>query len=600
MKKNSREEPPFAAGSPDERSSLPLTARFAQQMLPRTVGADPVIGRQKELETLIRILCRKRKNNAALVGEPGVGKTAVVEELARRMARGAVPVQLQHKRLFCLNVAALVAGTKYRGEFEARVRDLLEEISGAGDVILFVDEMHLLVGAGAAEGAIDAANLLKPALGRGRLQMIGATTCREYRKHVASDAALERRFQVLRLEEPSAEQTDQILRALRPGLEAFHRVRIADTAIRAATALSVRYLTDRFLPDKALDLLDESAAAASLGGEAAVVDRQTVARIVAEKTGVPVGRVDAPERTELLALEARLKARIVGQDAAVRTVAAAVRRGRAGLADSRRPTAAILLAGPTGVGKTALCKALAEALYGSESAMVRLDMSEYAERHTVSRLLGAPPGYLGHGEGGILTEKVRQRPCCLLLLDELEKAHRDVTAILLQILEDGILTDAEGRTVDFRNTLILMTTNAGSGPEDPHPAGFGARQSDGITAGLEACFPRELLGRIDAVALFSPLREPELRQIAAREIRTALERAGRAGLSVRLQTDAAAIIASRCRRGAGGARQIRHLVRELVENPLADLLLQTGGGCAELCCEHGTLRLRAVGLAPCT
>ena len=573
---------------------LKLMEQFAREMTALPAG-DPVVGREKELSELIRILCRKNKNNPALVGEPGVGKTAIVEELARRMAAGHIPVQLRGKRLFALSMASLVAGTKYRGEFEERVRDLLAEIARAGNVILFVDEMHTLIGAGSAEGAIDAANILKPALGRGELQLIGATTCREYRKYIEPDAALERRFRVVRVEEPSREQAVQILAALRPGLEKHHHVRIHDEALSAAVELSRRYLPDRFLPDKALDLLDESAALLSFGSRhGARVDAQGVALAVAERTGIPVGKLGAGERTELLSLEQRLRERIFGQDAAVRAVAAAVRRGRAGLADAHRPAASILLTGPTGVGKTALCKALAELVYGSERAMVRLDMSEFMERHTVSRLLGAPPGYVGHGEGGELTEKVRKTPWCLLLLDELEKAHRDVLSILLQLMEDGALTDAAGRRVDFCSVLLVMTTNAGNAAGAKQTAGFGAQTAEqAVRSRLESYFTPEFLGRLDAVAVFSPLGEPELCRVAQRMLNSALDRAQRAGLRVRISPFAAQALGRRCVKMPEGARRVRHLVQELVEDPLAELLLR-GAEAAEIACCGDSLTVRQI------
>ena len=578
-------------------TELRLLEQFAQDMAERVTATDPVIGRQRELDEVINILCRKNKNNPALVGEPGVGKTAVAEELARRIASGRVPPQISGKRLYALDMASLIAGTKYRGEFEERVRDLLTEIRRAGNIILFIDEMHTLIGAGSAEGAIDAANIIKPALGRGELQMIGATTRSEYRKYIEKDAALDRRFRQVSVEEPTPEQAEEILTGLRPGLELYHQVQIPDEAIRAAVEYSVRYLPDRCLPDKALDLLDESAAATAMRQQyvpkALQVSRQTVAETVALRTGIPAGRITQKEREELLELEARLKESVIGQDAAIAKVAAAVRRGRSGLADRSRPIAAILLAGPTGVGKTALCKALAAEVYGSETALIRLDMSEYTEKHTVSRLLGAPPGYVGHGEGGELTEKVRTRPYSLLLLDELEKAHRDVTGILLQLLEDGRLTDATGRTVDFRNTLVVMTTNAGSAAEGCCAMGFAKQTEESLVfKRLREHFSPELLGRMDAVAVFDRLNLPQLEEIARKVLDETASRAAGAGVLLQMDTRAAACIGAQCT-GAGGARQIRHLVQSAVENPLAELLLRSEETPvrASVICQDGTIRV---------
>ena len=564
-----------------------LLDQFARPVRPRS-GDRPVLGRERELEDLVRVLCRREKNNPALVGPPGVGKTAIVEELGRLFALGRVPVQLQGKRLYSLGMADLVAGTKYRGEFEQRVRDLLAETEQMGDVILFLDEMHTLVGAGGSEGAIDAANLLKPALSRGRLQLIGATTEDEYRR-VEADAALERRFRRLRIEPSTPEQTHRILLGLCPGLERHHRVCILPSAVEAAVELSVRYLPRRCLPDPAVDLLDEASAEVSLRGGAAV-DRQAVAGAAQRFTGVPLQRLEQGERGALLDLERRLSQAVFGQEEAVRAVAAAVRRGRSGLSDGTRPCAAILLTGPTGVGKTALCKTLAETVYGSSRAFIRLDMSEYAQPHTAARLLGAPPGYAGWGEGGELTEKVRARPYSLILFDELEKADPSVTALLLQILEDGRLTDSRGREADFRNTLVVMTSNAEAGRRAS--AGFAAVPGGG--SAFCGAFSPELLGRMDAVVRFRPLSEPVLRRIAGAQLKSLTERARRAGLELEPEEDPCPWLAAACVGDPAGARALRRLMQSRIEDPLAELIL-SGAERAELLCpaEGPTLRIPA-------
>ena len=563
-----------------------LLEQFAIPM-DRRPPADPVLCREEELAELARILCRRNKNSPALVGPPGVGKTALVEELARRIARGQVPPQLAGKRIWSLNMASLVAGTKYRGEFEERVRDLLAETAQAGNVILFLDELHTLMGAGGAEGSIDAANLLKPALGRGGVQIIGATTREEYSRRVEADPALARRFRVVELAPATVAQSLEILAALAPGLERHHGVCILSQAVEAAVRLSERYLPGRFLPDKAVDLLDEAAAAVSLRGTG-LVDRQAVALTLQRATGIPLRRLRGGDRAALRDLEARLGAAVLGQPEAVRSAAAAVRRGRLGLGEPNRPAAALLFAGPTGVGKTALCKALAREVYGSEAAMLRLDMSEYAQEHTAARLLGAPPGYVGHGKGGELTERVRARPHSLILLDELEKAHPSVTALLLQILEDGRLTDGLGRTADFRNALLVMTTNAGCLGAKARP-GFAAA---GLTAGADAksggaasgeteardrlrdAFSPELLGRMDAVVQFRPLTEKTLEQIAALRLREALARVEAAGLRVEAEPGFPARLAKQSARDPAGARAIRRLLQTEVLDPAAELILQ--------------------------
>ena len=622
-----------------------LLELYCENMLEKAERAEPVIGREAEIGALMQILSRKNKNNPALIGEPGVGKTAIVEGFAQRLAAGAVPEVLRGKRLYSLDMASVVAGTKYRGEFEERIRDILVEIRRCGNVILFVDEMHTIVGAGSAEGAIDAANLLKPALGRSELQMIGATTLEEYRKYIEKDAALERRFRPVIVREPTHEAAEEILLGLRPGLERHHGLRITQEAIGAAVELSCRYITDRFLPDKALDLLDESAArvllhekgaprgldrkkqaltqeleqavAAGQYEQAAVLrdrlqemlrkqhtaaqhlrgralDAEDVAQTVAERTGIPAGRLTQSECEQLLGLYDALRGRIIGQERAVRAAARAVLRGRTGLADARRPVASMLFTGPSGVGKTELCKALAECVYGSADALVRIDMTEYMEANSVSRLIGAPPGYVGHDEGGVLTEKVRRRPYCVVLLDEIEKAHRDVTGLLLQILDDGILTDCVGRQVDFKHAMIVMTSNAGSGQVGK--PGLGFTPPDAQTANervLREHFSVELLGRIDCIAQFDRLGEGELEAIAGQQLDEVVRRAAGQGLQLRIEPGAAALLAQQCLRSDGGARTLRHRIQTQVEEAAAELLLR-GGRCASVLPKDGKLAVEEI------
>ena len=542
-----------------------------QFAVPMRGPRDPVLCRDAELGELVFVLCRRQKNSPALVGPPGVGKTAIAEALAERLLRGRVPVCLRGKRLYSLNMAALVAGTKYRGEFEERVRDLLKETAQAGDVILFIDELHTVMGAGGAEGAIDAANILKPALGRGGVQIVGATTDEEYRRHVEKDPALARRFRRIDVAPTDAGQTLRILQSLCPALERHHGVHILPGALDAAVRMAQRYLPERSLPDSALDLLDESAAAVSLGSGAGV-DREAVAATVRRQTGIPLERLKTGDRAALLGLEEVLNRAVLGQEAAVRAVAAAVRRGRSGLCAGNRPAAAILLTGPTGVGKTALCKALAGVVYGSEDAMIRLDMSEYAQEHTAARLIGAPPGYVGHGEGGELTRRVRAKPYSLILFDELEKAHRDVLALLLQILEDGRLTDSQGRTADFRNALIVMTANAGE--DGPKAAAGFARSGQSERDRLRGRFSPELLGRMDAIVRFRPLDAGVLTRIAAKQLRQVLLRAESEGLRVSVRGEPAARLGAACAGDPAGARALRHRIQDSVETPLAELLLR--------------------------
>ena len=612
------------------KTTTRLLELYCDNMLEKAARAEPVIGREREIASVLQILCRKNKNNPALIGEPGVGKTAIVEGLAQRIAAGCVPEQLRCKRLFCLNMASVLAGTKYRGEFEERIRDILAEIRRCGNIILFVDEMHTIVGAGSAEGAIDAANLLKPALGRSELQMIGATTLEEYRRHIEKDAALERRFRPVVVREPTQAETKTILMGLRPGLEQHHQIHISEEAVDAAVELSCRYITDRFLPDKALDLLDESAARVLLeqsehgGGRlfekkrlaltreldqavsngeyerAAVVrdkiqslmrqqmgtvqalrrrvlDRADVAEAVSDRTGIPAGKLTENEREKILTLEASLRSRIIGQDEAVHDVARAVLRGRTGLRDTARPAASMLFMGPSGVGKTELCKALADCVYGSRDALVRIDMTEYMEANSVTRLIGAPPGYIGHEEGGTLTEKVRRRPYSVVLFDELEKAHRDVCGLLLQIMEDGILTDSVGRTVDFKNTMIVMTSNLGSGQIGKNGLGFSPDGTDSRTRTLlRQCFSVEFLGRIDCIAQSRRLGEEELRQIAQMQLEHVASKAAAQDIMLEVDESAAACLARQCARDDSGARSIRHRIQDAVEGELAQRLLAGG------------------------
>ena len=614
-----------------ERQDMRLLEQFGINMLEKSANADPVIGREAEIRSVIEVLCRKHKNNPALVGEPGVGKTAIVEGLAKRMAARQVPPPLRGKQLYCLDTSVLMAGTKYRGEFEERMRDLLAEIEKAGNIIAFIDEMHMLVGAGAAEGAIDAANILKPALGRGRLQLIGATTIEEYRKYIEKDAALERRFRRIRVDEPGPSQTAEILRGLRPGLERHHGLKIGDEAIEAAVRLSQRYLSGYYQPDKALDLLDEAAAHAGLRASAgdgqagldeqlklaiaredfaealslqerlrALYDRNTTNTVEVEdvgyavraRTGIPVasGRNDG----SLLRLEALLSKHVIGQDEAVHAVADAVRRGRTGLAGQNRPAASILLTGPTGVGKTLLCKKLAEAVYGAENAMIRLDMTEYTEPHSASRLLGAPPGYVGYDEGGTLTERVRQKPYSLVLFDEIDKAHPEVRSVLLQLMDEGRLTDSAGRTVDFRNTLVLMTANVGAGECGKTGLGFVPGDTKNrIISQLKQLFSPEFLGRLDAVAVFEELSDVALAKISEQQLERIRDRCAAEGRAFFWAEEVPAFLADLAGKEAG-ARGVRGVITREVVSPLAKMMLSDAAHQAfQLCVEDGLLKLNA-------
>ena len=623
-----------------EAAMTKLLEQFSEDLVLKAGNMEPIIGRDREIDLVIGILCRKNKNNPALVGEPGVGKTAIAEGLAQRMAVGNVPPQLKEKRLISLNMANLVAGTKYRGEFEERLRDVLAEIRRSGDVILFVDEMHTIVGAGAAEGAIDAANIFKPALGRGELQILGATTPEEYRRYIEKDAALERRFRPVTVEEPSGDTTLAILRALKPGLEQHHRLRITEDALKEAVRLAVRYLPDLYLPDKAIDLVDEGAARVAmeeLRGRTGNARRQEleqelqdavresnfekaarlrdrmqriaargtehrrgrtvaagdIAAVVSLRTGIPLGRLSCGERERLLNLEQTLASQVIGQPKAVEAAAEAVRRGFSGIRDGDRPIACLMFTGPTGVGKTELCRVLAQEVYGSREAMIRLDMTEFMEKQSVSRLIGAPPGYVGYEEGGKLTEAVRRRPYCLVLLDELEKAHPDVTGILLQIMEEGVLTDSGGRRVSFKNAIVVMTSNVGG---QIRGDGLGFRPA-GKTAELEGAldghFSPEFLGRLDRIVTFRPLGEAEMEAIAGKYLEQLKTRAAGMGIQLQLPEELAGNLSRACG-GKGGARQLRRLVQTKVEGPLAAFMLKCARrpGSIQVRLEEGELCFR--------
>lgn len=629
-------------------SSTPTLDQFGRDLTEeaRQGKLDPVIGRQKETDRVIQVLSRRTKNNPVLIGEPGVGKTAIAEGLAQRIVAGDVPETLLDKRVHTLDLGSLVAGTKFRGEFEERLKRVVEEIRRSHDVILFIDEMHTLVGAGAAEGAIDAANILKPALSRGELQCIGATTLDEYRKHVEKDAALERRFQPIHVGEPSVEETILILKGLRDRYEAHHRVKITDGAIEAAAKLSDRYISDRFLPDKAIDLIDETSSRVRLQAivapdgikkltdelEAvrsekesciknqefekaavlrdkeqeikrrieqekkewktksatsdAIVTEERIAETISSWTGIPVSKLAQEESQRLLNLESVLHQRVIGQDEAIQAIARAVRRSRAGLKDPRRPVGSFMFLGPTGVGKTELSRALAEALFGDEDALIVLDMSEYMERHTVSRLVGAPPGYVGYDEAGQLTEKVRRRPYSVVLFDEIEKAHPEVFNILLQVLEDGRLTDAQGRTVDFRNTVIIMTSNVGANIIDKdtslgfRPSGDDKasydRMKERVTEAMKKTFRPEFLNRVDEIVVFHALSREQLREIVDLMLRRLSRQLIEHRITLEVTDAAKNKLVDEGFSREYGARPLRRAIQRLIEDRMSEELLKGG------------------------
>ena len=636
---------------------------------------DPVIGREKEIQRVIQILSRRTKNNPVLIGEPGVGKTAIAEGLAQRIAAADVPEELLDKRVLSLDLSGMVAGTKYRGEFEERIKKTIDEVKQAGNVILFIDELHTIVGAGSAEGAVDAANILKPALSRGEIRVVGATTLNEYRKYIEKDAALERRFQPVTVGEPTAEATIEILKGLRDKYEAHHKLTITDEAIESAVRLSVRYINDRFLPDKAIDLMDEAASRVRMDAESAspelksleekiaalrrekaeviaaqdyeraaqlrdieqnyveqveierenwrknlavnrgTVGEEDIAKVVAGWTGIPVTRLTEDESQRMLKLEEVLHKRVVGQEEAVTAVAKAIRRSRVGLKDPKRPIGSFLFLGPTGVGKTELCKALAEAMFGNEGDMIRIDMSEYMEKHTVSRLVGSPPGYVGHEEGGQLTEKVRRKPYSVVLFDEIEKAHEDVWNILLQILEDGIVTDSQGRRVDFKNTIIVMTSNVGARniTAADKPLGFDGREVDtdesarferikqAVMEELRRTFKPEFLNRIDETIVFRQLTEEDIRRIAQRMLEITGKRMAQQNITLLADEEAVATLAKDGFDPQYGARPLRRAIQNEVEDAVAEQMLEgklLSGDTARICLRDGKVAIEKEVPAP--
>ena len=553
---------------------------------------EPLIGRRAEVDAMIRVLGKKTKNNPLLIGEPGVGKSALAEGLAARIARGDVPPMLRDTQICALDMAQLIAGSKYRGEFEERIKKVLACVQEMGNVILFIDEMHTLIGAGSSsEGGMDAANILKPALARGEVRVIGATTYKEYRKYVEKDAALARRFQRIDVREPDREETLRILSGLRERYEDYHHVTISDDALNSAVELSARYVTDRCMPDKAIDLIDEAASMAKIAGwlqdsgSEIVIHSAEVAKVVAQWTGVPVERVGADDQQDILNLEKTLRRRIIGQDEAVSSIARALRRSRAGLGDPTRPLGVFMLLGPSGVGKTELCKALSEALFGSEEALIRIDMSEYSEEAMASRLIGSPPGYVGHGEGGQLTDAVLKRPYSVVLFDEIEKAHPKIFSLLLQLLDDGQLTDSVGRKVNFKNTIVVMTSNAGVSFDMEKRLGFasGAEAHDpgkAILAQVKQTFRPEFLGRIDELIVMHSLTKEDGARIASLMLGRIAQHLGRQGIMLEYDDAVPALLAEEGVDAMSGARNLRRVIARRVEDPLSDLLL-TGSHAGE-------------------
>ena len=578
-----RSQPPVQPKATVKHSETRILDQYSRDLtlLAASGSFDPVIGRDEEIRRSVQILSRRSKNNPVLIGEPGVGKTAVAEGIAAYIAGSDAPDSMAGKRLVALDLPALLAGTKYRGDFEERVKAVLKDVKKAGDVILFIDEMHTMIGAGSAEGAIDAANILKPALGRGEVQIIGATTPEEYRRHIEKDAALERRFQPVKIAEPSRGDSLKMLGAVRQSLEKHHGVKISDAALTAAVDLSARYINDRFLPDKAIDLADEAAAHIRVSG-GGLVTAEDIAGIVSMWTGIPVANLSADETKRLCNMESILHRRVIGQNEAVTAVSRAIRRGRVGLSDPDRPIGSFLFLGPTGVGKTELCRALAEAVFGESDAMIRLDMSEYMEKHAVSKLIGSPPGYVGYEDGGQLTERVRRKPWSVVLFDEIEKAHEDVWGILLQIMDDGRLTDSAGRVVSFRNTIIVMTSNVGAKSiSDGRPRmGFTPDGGDEaqfmrarINEELRRTFKPEFLNRIDETIVFRRLSRAEIRSIAERMLLTVAERFKALGMTLSVPDQVVDFLAERGYDEKYGARPLRRAIRSMIEDKAAELML---------------------------
>ena len=586
-----RSQPPVQPKATVKHSETRILDQYSRDLtlLAASGSFDPVIGRDEEIRRSVQILSRRSKNNPVLIGEPGVGKTAVAEGIAAYIAGSDAPDSMAGKRLVALDLPALLAGTKYRGDFEERVKAVLKDVKKAGDVILFIDEMHTMIGAGSAEGAIDAANILKPALGRGEVQIIGATTPEEYRRHIEKDAALERRFQPVKVAEPSRSDSLKMLGAVRQGLEKHHGVKISDAALTAAVDLSARYINDRFLPDKAIDLADEAAAHIRVSG-GGLVTAEDIAGVVSLWTGIPVANLSADETKRLRNMESILHRRVIGQNEAVTAVSRAIRRGRVGLSDPNRPIGSFLFLGPTGVGKTELCRALAEAVFGESEAMIRLDMSEYMEKHAVSKLIGSPPGYVGYEDGGQLTERVRRKPWSVVLFDEIEKAHEDVWGILLQIMDDGRLTDSAGRVVSFRNTIIVMTSNVGAKSiSDGRPRmGFTPDGGDEaqlmrarINEELRRTFKPEFLNRIDETIVFRRLSRAEIRSIAERMLLTVAERFKALGMTLSVPDQVVDFLAERGYDEKYGARPLRRAIRSMIEDKAAELMLTDSLGCGD-------------------